>query len=129
MGWRGRHTQGAQIREMLGIAPESSATERIAVAVLLQAVKDCCKSVVTHTPARRQDGTPSLLPDGTPRLRHLRVYRDIGRDGYIANEARQFLSKPSAMLSFWSGVVALHPDRVNFAYRRVLRHATDETRD
>ena len=108
--------------DYLEVTPDNTPAERIAVAVLLQGVKDCCSSKSVQVQSRGHDGALLFRDDGTPSTRRLMVYRDTGRRGRDAEEARQFLSTPNEMLSFWCSILSLDPDSISSAYRRRLKY-------
>jgi hypothetical protein len=120
-----KNKQGDQARQLIGGTRESTPTERIAVAVLFQAVKDCCGPTAVTVYENGDGGATLVSGRGTPGTKSLRVYRDTGRRGRTAAEARQFLSTPSEMLSFWCSIISLDPDCISHAYERTLKHVTD----
>jgi|TARA_R110000824_G_scaffold21078_6_gene78886 hypothetical protein len=109
------------VRELLGSVRDTEPEERIAVAVLLRAMKDCSRSSYVEAPSLGKDGEPLHLMDGTPRMKKILVYRDRVSYGRVAQEARTFLSTPNEMLSFWCDILFIHPGHVNDVYKAKVK--------
>jgi hypothetical protein len=109
------------IKHLMGVARHTEAHERLAVAVLLQAVKDCSRATSMRVQERGQGGQKLFLRSGEPRMTSVRIWRDVGKYGYVAAEARSFLSTPNEMLSFWCSILSIHPDAINEAYRTTIK--------
>ena len=112
---------GEGVRVMVGLSAQSSGEERLATAVILQAVRDCSSVHVVQIPERGTDGAPLLTITGCPKTRGQRTYHDNGREGHLAMSARSFLSKPNSALTFWCSILHVHPDHIHDAYFKTIR--------
>tara|TARA_R110000824_G_scaffold100768_1_gene239463 strand:- start:174 stop:563 length:390 start_codon:yes stop_codon:yes gene_type:complete len=117
---------GEAAKAMVGLSYRSTGEERLATAVIMQAVKDCSSVHVIQVPERGKDGAPLFTITGCPKTRGQRTYRDVGRIGRLATTARDFLSKPNAALTFWCNVLQIHPDHIHDAYLNTIQSRHDD---
>ena len=109
------------VRVMVGLSAQSNGEERLATAVILQAVRDCSSVHVVQIPERGKDGAPLFTITGCPKTHGQRTYHDNGREGQLAMSARDFLSKSNSALSFWCSILQVHPDHIHDAYFKTIR--------
>lgn len=101
---------------------KTSPTERIAAAVILQAVKDCSHPTFRYIPQRGKDGAPLYAANGRPKTYRQRTYVDDGSArGPDAATARAFLTTPNAALTFWCAALGIHADYIRTNYLRNVR--------
>lgn len=114
---------GDAVRAMIGLRRHMNPEERLAGAVILRAVQDCSRM---YLDPRRPTGSwsnriPGTVKSGSPPKRNRYVYRDDGRvRGIDADTARVFLSRPSALLTFWCNVLGVSPDLIIDVYTRTI---------